>query len=137
MTEQLKIGARGEVSIYTINDEGEQHLLTRSNTILGNAHYLLSRMLMQDRAADITHIRLYNGATLLSAGLITNRQYVDPNEVRYECVFSNQSFNGTVTVARLGCMDAPLMGNFAELTGLNIIKDNIHQLLITWNIKLI
>lgn len=125
----------GRITIYKIKNGRKYLILARKNTILANAKFILAKQLMQDRSADLTQIRLFNGGALQANGIISTRVYLDPNEVQFATTFTEDSFSGAITQMYLSPADPVAMGDFSQVTGLALNKANNEQLQITWNIK--
>src|SRR5687767_3221454 len=103
--EIMPLNASGEVSIYLINSQGKHNLLLKRNAVLPNSKYLITQLLLKNLAANLTNIRIYDGATLKANNPINTYTYVDPNEARYESLFDGPSFNGNYTKLVLGPND--------------------------------
>lgn len=134
MRDKIKLGARGVVSIYALDNNNKHELLTRSNTILANAVNLIAAIMAGVTAANITNIRVYDGVTLKANGLITTKSNPELFSVKFESLFNAASFNGNFDNCKLGPSDDITLGNFADTSFAVQNKLNTEQLLVTWEI---
>jgi hypothetical protein len=134
MRDRTHLNARGVISIYTLDTNGKHELLTRNNTILANAVNLVASIMAGVTSSNITFIRVYNGVTLKSNGLITAVSKPTVNSVKFESLFTTTSFSGNFDNCKLGPSDPITDGNFAEGTFAVQNKLNTEQLLVTWEI---
>jgi hypothetical protein len=127
-------GASGKLTAYKISNGVKSKLWTRKNTILPNAAELLALYISGDTSARLTTIRVYEGATLIAEGALTNRAHPDTGVALLEALFDEASFDHAIDNAKLGPDDPGTLGNFAETTFDSTTKNGSEQLLVSWEI---
>lgn len=127
--------ASGRVEFYKRINGELQLIKTSKNLVLPNAKKLLAKMLAKNEAAHITHVRVYNGGTLVGYKAIQTFTYIESNEAKFEITFLGPDFNSPFTKVTIGASDTALMGDFSSVDGLSEAKSGTEEFVIIWFIK--
>lgn len=104
------------------------------NTIMSFAKEIAAKRLIQHPSSAIDKIRIYDGITLVQEIPISATSILAPQQVQFNGDFTAYPFASHFDRIALA---ASAIGNFAELSGLDVTKLLSEPLLIIWKIKIV
>lgn len=136
MKETVDILIEGHLTITAIKDGVEEVLYDDHNALLPNYKNVVRRALAGQPGYFIDRMKVLKASTELANVPVTNYEFIPltDNEVKFSAVFNQGSFNDTLDEAVLY---SDLGGDFSQVLGLSILKDDQTNLQIDWTLKII
>lgn len=137
MKQKINIEVKGHLKITSIKKgEKPQVLYNDHNALIPNYKNIIRHAIAGDISYAIDRVRVLGSSVPLATTVISSVSYIPltDNEVKFIAVFDEASFDGTFDEVFL-FSDAG--GDFSQVTGLSITKDNQTQLQIEWTLKII
>jgi len=132
--EAYGFNAKGEVFIYKeVNNQWEL-ILHKANAIQPIHKDIVAERLAENNLVRIDQIELLNGALSLSIRNISERVVTNGNEVTFNAIFEEASFNGAFTQGKL---ISSAKGAFSIITGLSLSKTTTEKIMISWKITVL
>lgn len=128
--EQVKLNAKGWIRYELISPSGST-VTTIPNLVVTNAKAIMAKAIMNQSFID--QIELKDGGGTLATSPVTYN-LASPTVAEFKAEFDEASFNTFFEEAHL---QSSADGDFSEVTGLFIYKDNTMRLIITWSIEIL
>lgn len=122
-------GTRGWITYQLIGPNGliEER---KENLVVANALTIMAKAIMGQSLIDQVTL-LKASVVLASVGVTYTLAAADT--AQFIATFDETSFNDTLDEASL---ESSADGQFSDITGLSILKDNTMRLIITWTIQI-
>lgn len=132
MNQEVKLEVKGHLKVYCLKTG--KIFYNDHNALVTNAIEVIRRCLGSSGFID-TITAKKNGNVLATETVSSINFAVAPNnnEVMFKAVFDEASFNDTLDELRLS---SSTDGDFSEVLGLSILKDNATQIGIEWTLKI-
>lgn len=136
MQEIIPLNLAGRIAIYELlPDKTEKLLLEKKNTIQAIGLEVICRRMLGEANSAINQIKVYENATLLATGTITQFNFIGTGmtAAKFGVVFDAASFTGHFNRLKL---EVPgISATFSEVTGLDFTKGSV-SIVIYWTIAL-
>lgn len=130
MNQLLNTEVKGWVKIFAIRGDQRELILDQKNAVLTNAKKIIAHTIGQDPTMAIDTIEVYKASGLLAdQSTLTISFPPGDNIVKFSGRFDEGSFNDTLDELRL---KSSIGGDFSQVTGLSVLKDNTMQIEIEW-----
>lgn len=124
---------KGWLKITAIDSKGNEHILVdRKNALVSNAKTIIANALAATPGFFINLITCYKLGGVLAARGVTIT-FPSVNQITFSAFFDQASFNDTLDEVRLG---STVGGDFSQVIGLSVFKDNTLQLTIDWQLTI-
>ncbi len=129
LKERMGKGTRGWITYQLIGPNGliEER---KENLVVANALTIMAKAIMGQSLIDQVTL-LKASVVLASVGVTYTLAAADT--AQFIATFDETSFNDTLDEASL---ESSADGQFSDITGLSILKDNTMRLIITWTIQI-
>lgn len=102
----------------------------KENLVVANALTIMAKAIMGQSMVD--QVALLKASTQLAVANVTY-SLAASDTAQFVATFDEDSFNDTIDEASL---ESSSDGQFSDITGLSISKDNTMRLIITWTIQI-
>jgi hypothetical protein len=132
--QEAKFKIKGRLKIYSVSSDNQRVLLVdKNNAILPNASDIVAKLLA-NYTWPISHIWAYKANNPLASASVTYDPGVPAGQAVFRARFIENSFNDVFDELRLASANG---GDFSQITGLSVLKDNTLQLEVEWHITVI
>lgn len=133
ISDQLIIKPQGKVNIKIWDITTPDFIVNTFNAILENSKVIIAKTIGGNINFSINQIKVYSGGILLATA-IPVISFPISNKTEFFAEFDTTSFTGTVDELRL-C--SSVGGDFSQITGISITKNNIQNMSVKWSIEII
>lgn len=136
MKDKMNFQVKGHLTITEIKDGEYTVIFDDSNALVPNYKNVIRRALGGEVGSIVNEVKALKASSVLATAPVTIVDYIalTDNEVKFTAVFNPASFNDTIDEVILSSSNA---GDFSQVLGLSITKDNLTNLQVDWTLKII
>lgn len=136
MKQPFNLNIKGHLKITRVSKTAREVLYDNHNALVANYKNIVRHCIAGDNTHKIDTMRVKKAGSTLADSTISSVTYIPmtDNEVKFVALFNEASFDDTLDEVQLRSLGG---GQFSEVTGLSITKDNQTQLIFEWTLKII
>jgi hypothetical protein len=136
MKQPINLKMEGHLKLTRVSQASREVLYDDHNALVANYKNIVRHAIAGDATHFIGQVKAFKANTLLATAPISGVTYIPltDNEVKFTAIFDEASFDDTADEFHLHSNGG---GQFSEVTGLSIAKDNQTQLIVEWTLKII